>query len=375
LLKTFLTTESFTCQLPDVDLRVGSRTAGCGPDSRMRTRLPPQPFRPFGLLGPDLAESRTFRIQSPRQRPPPTLWRRWIGTLSPHRTQSVKPLTTFSRTVFVCRGRPLKWCLLIGQMVDVVEPGRSDNAVQERLRLSETRGEDMHQRRAASHRSRGVLESGRRNGNVYWRGSQNLGKRGRTTRSLWPILLGISIVGLLIEPAAAQPANAAGDNDAFCILDFRQFFSPGITPARETGSQNSGGEVGSISCTGKLQGRTITGPGTIGNEGVRDADCVFDHSAGRYFVTLPTKDGPLHVEGTYSLERVGLTFNIETDQPGAHGSGWGVVIPSKGDCLLTPLTEARVLMNLWFRDADQLRSCAVDLGAVLVNCRTQRPAA
>jgi hypothetical protein len=200
-------------------------------------------------------------------------------------------------------------------------------------------------------------------------------KRGETMKSLWLILISIAMVGLLIEPAAAQSING-GENDALCTLDFTEHFSPGITLTRETGSQNSGGVVGSISCKGKLQGRTITGPGTIGNEGVRDADCLFDSSAGRYFATLPTKDGSINVEGTYSLERIGLTFNMDTDQPGAHGTGWGVVIPTKGDCFLTPLTEARVLMNLRFRDADQpIRSCGLDLGVVLVNCLTRGPAA
>jgi hypothetical protein len=193
-------------------------------------------------------------------------------------------------------------------------------------------------------------------------------------KRLWLILIGMVIVGFVIEPAAAQTPEAGGDNDAICTLEFTEYFSPGITLTRESGNQNSGGEVGSIACKGKLQGRTITGPGTIGNEGVRDADCILDRSAGRYFATLPTEEGPMRVEGTYSLERTGLNFNIETDQSGAHGTGFGVVIPSKGDCVVTPLTEARVFMTLRYRDADQpITSCDLDLGVVLVNCRTRGP--
>lgn len=160
---------------------------------------------------------------------------------------------------------------------------------------------------------------------------------------LWVILASMSIASLFIQPAAAQTSAARGNNDALCTLTFTEYFSPGFTLTPTSGIQNSGREVGSITCGGKLQGHNITGPGTFGNEGLlHESTCLLDHSTGRYFATLPTDGGPIRIEGTYSLLRTGLTLTFEAEQPEAHGTGSALVIPTKGDCVTTPVTEALV---------------------------------
>lgn len=192
----------------------------------------------------------------------------------------------------------------------------------------------------------------------------------------WAILVGITIASLFMEPAAAQAPASGEDNDAVCKLRLTEYFSPGVTLTPTSGTQNSGGEVGSITCTGKLQGHNITGEGTFGNEGfLHESTCLVDHSTGMYFATLPTDAGPIRIEGTYSLLRTGLTLTNELEQPGAHGTGSALVIPTRGDCVMSPVTEALVFMSIRFRDsAAPVTSCDLDLGAVLVNCRTQWPA-
>lgn len=200
-------------------------------------------------------------------------------------------------------------------------------------------------------------------------------KRGGTMKRSGAILIGVTIASLFMEPSAAQTPATWGDNDAVCTLSFTEYFSPGVTLTPTSGTQTSGGEVGSITCSGKLQGHNITGPGTFGNEGfLHESTCLLDHSTGRYFATLPTDAGTVRIEGTYSLLRTGLTLTVEADQPGAHGTGSALVIPSRGDCVTTPVTEALVFMTLEFRDADApVTSCDLDLAVVLVNCRTQWP--
>jgi hypothetical protein len=195
-------------------------------------------------------------------------------------------------------------------------------------------------------------------------------------KRLWAILVGITIASIFIEPAAAQ-TPAPGDNDAVCTFRFTEYFSPGVTLTPTSGTQNSGGEVGSMTCSGKLQGHNITGPGTFGNEGfLHESTCVLDHSTGRYFATLPTDAGPIRFEGTYSLLRTGLTLKVDTEQAGARGTGSAAVIPTRGDCVMTPVTEALVFMTLSFRDnTAPITRCDVDLGVVLANCRTRGPAA
>jgi hypothetical protein len=134
-------------------------------------------------------------------------------------------------------------------------------------------------------------------------------------------------------------------------------------------------EGGWISCTGTLQGKRITGPGTFSNDGRLDnANCLVDHSLGTYRFTVPTDGGPLSVQGTYDLVRTGLTFNVIAEQPGAIGSGSGIVVPIKGDCVVTPLTEALVFLTVKFTDAPATtRICDLDLGVVQLSCRMQSP--
>jgi hypothetical protein len=142
-----------------------------------------------------------------------------------------------------------------------------------------------------------------------------------------------------------------------------------------SGTGTSNGQTGSISCTGQFDGHAVTGPGSFGFQENYVANCLVDESKGTYFATVPTDAGPVHLEGPFTVARLGLTYTVEATRPGERFTGSGLVVPTKGDCLLNPITEATVYMTGSFADAPGGPSTSVtrcDLDAVIVqlNCRT-----
>jgi len=93
----------------------------------------------------------------------------------------------------------------------------------------------------------------------------------RTRRSTRLVLLAlVSAGGLLVAGAGAAQAKSkpkvasSPQTSAICTLSADLSFSPGITMAPGSGPMTSGGSTGSMSCSGKAKGAPITGPGTLG---------------------------------------------------------------------------------------------------------------
>lgn len=147
-------------------------------------------------------------------------------------------------------------------------------------------------------------------------------------------------------PIVAGPAHAASPTSAVCSERITATFSPGFTMTRASGTGTSGGEKGSLSCTGTVNGHRVTGFGSVGfDETYSDANCTSDRSAGTVSVTIPTMAGPQHLVGALTARRTALALLLEIDFPQAHYSGTGIVIPTLGNCLLTPLRRAVLLMT------------------------------
>ena len=151
------------------------------------------------------------------------------------------------------------------------------------------------------------------------------------------------VVALLLPILVALPAYAQGATNAVCTLAFRLHFSTGLSLTPSTGSDGSGGETGSINCAGMFDGHRVMGPGAFGFQStVYTSTCLGDTAAGNtYFFTVPTDAGPMHFVGTFSDIRIGLTIVVNGSQPGARASGVFVVVPTKGNCITDPLTDAQ----------------------------------
>jgi hypothetical protein len=170
--------------------------------------------------------------------------------------------------------------------------------------------------------------------------------------------LGAALVAAVawVVPGAAA-VGADGTQATPCRFSAEFDMAPGLSLTPTSGSFTSGGERGAITCSGTVDGRTVTGPGTFGADGsygTADGDsCVSggEGSAMQSF-TLRTGDGPVPVGNaitfTYQpvpgLPGAGVTApTLASGQfRGRRFSGTFDVTVVKGDCLTSPVTRVRL---------------------------------
>jgi hypothetical protein len=120
--------------------------------------------------------------------------------------------------------------------------------------------------------------------------------------------------------------------------------SPGFSLTASTGTYGTVGETGTITCIGSMDGHRVTGPGTFGFEGIYAGDCFGNNGSGTYSFTVPTEVGSKHFTGSYTERRTGFNGPVEASQPGGRFQGLFLVLPQKGDCIVSPVTE--VMINI-----------------------------
>jgi hypothetical protein len=144
-----------------------------------------------------------------------------------------------------------------------------------------------------------------------------------------------------------SPADAQGGTAADCSISVPVHFSPGVTLTPTSGTETSHGETGSIRCTGRFDGHRVTGPGTFGYEGeFTQITCLSDGIplSGRYSFTIPTESGPQRFAGSITDARIGLVDQFRLSQPEAQFTGIALIVPTAGECVLTPVTDIVISM-------------------------------
>jgi hypothetical protein len=162
-----------------------------------------------------------------------------------------------------------------------------------------------------------------------------------TPRFTHRVAAGCALLAAALAPASAHAAPAS---DALCTSVFTAQISPGFSARPGSGAVTSGGETGTLVCTGRVNGRRITGVGTFSVEETytTGAACVSDKSRGQVAMTIPTTGGAIHIVGALTARRIGLVELVDIAFPGARFKGTGVVVPTRGNCFLAPLTRAAV---------------------------------
>lgn len=102
---------------------------------------------------------------------------------------------------------------------------------------------------------------------------------------------------------------------------------------------------------GTFYGHRVTGPGSFGDEGIYTGTCVLVHTSGRYLFTVPADAGPMHFVATYAANSIGLVARTDGSLPGARLTGVDIFVPTRGDCVTTPATEA--ISSITFIAADR----------------------
>ncbi|MCA1699730.1 MAG: hypothetical protein LC790_12835 [Actinobacteria bacterium] len=144
----------------------------------------------------------------------------------------------------------------------------------------------------------------------------------------------------------AAPAQAVGKTSAACASQFTSTISPGFSTAPSSGTQTTNGETGTVTCVGKIAGRRITGIGSIGYDSTYTAGtCASETASGTVRATIPTAAGDQHLVGALTVQRTALAIRAQVKFGGFQYTGIGVAIPIEGNCFLTPLRRALIVLT------------------------------
>jgi len=157
------------------------------------------------------------------------------------------------------------------------------------------------------------------------------------------VIVGLLATISLLPFAGTGPAQAKEQTP--CSFKFDSDIAPGLSNSPSSGTHNSNGETGTVDCKGKVNGKSATGPGKLGvagRYGTADPDTCTSggEGDGTMTMTVPTADGPQHVEApftfTYGALQNGL---LAVTFKGDQWSGTAEVRPTKGDCVNSALTR------------------------------------
>ena len=207
-----------------------------------------------------------------------------------------------------------------------------------------------------------------------------------TRRAVSTMLVLVASLLSLINAGSAQAAGTGGQ--ASCSFSFPLHATPGLGVTAGSGTFNSGGEVGTMSCTGTIAGYRVTGPGTFGFDGTIEGSCLGHRGSGMSGFTIATEAGMLHISGApgFTVEGIGVlgkaqavhaTMQIDDQEPvpaGISFTGSYLLVPVKGNCVTEPVTQAQVLLSGTITSAPsttQTESCDLNLGIAKLNCRSR----
>lgn len=204
-----------------------------------------------------------------------------------------------------------------------------------------------------------------------------------TSRAVSTMLVALLLA--LINAGSAQAAGTGGQ--ANCSFSIPLHASPGLGITASSGMFNSGGEVGTMSCTGTIAGYRITGPGTFGFDGTIEGSCLGHRGSGKTGLTIATEAGMLHISGGgFTVEGIGVlgnaqsvhaTMQIDDHEPvpaSISFTGSYLLVPVKGNCVTEPVTQAQVLLSGTITSAPsttRTESCDLNLGIAKLNCRSR----
>jgi hypothetical protein len=175
----------------------------------------------------------------------------------------------------------------------------------------------------------------------------------RTVRRSFFVVASV-VVALLGFGGGVPPADGA--EGATCSVTFVILLDPGFPMEPSTGEHYSDGP-GVLNCEGAVNGRPITGAGTIhdsGPYGTQDPDSCMSGSEGSGVdhIVLPTADGPVTIDSQYTYTAAkpenGGPFNGQFT--GSRFTGTFEFTPLEGDCVTKPVTKIEVKAQGILRD-------------------------
>ncbi len=159
---------------------------------------------------------------------------------------------------------------------------------------------------------------------------------------------------LALAGIVAPGPMASADYAVRCSAVQELTLSPGLSLQGSSGTfENTSGRM---ECTGPINGRTPTGPGSYadsGRYGTRDPDTCQDggEGAGVFSAVIPTADGNMMLTASYTFTYGDVTTNpgyVSGKFSGDRVRGTFRVRPVEGDCITKPITRAHEDLDFYF---------------------------
>lgn len=154
----------------------------------------------------------------------------------------------------------------------------------------------------------------------------------------------VAVASCALTLPLAAPATAA-DGGARCTFSYFPQLSPGLSTTPGAGKVTSDLSTGKAECTGTLNGANITGPGPFGFFGAYENGSCQSGGIGTGFIVakIPTYTGEVSIKDPITFKfGPGSGFPPGVgDWDGERTSGRYLVLPTKGDCVTSPVTEAK----------------------------------
>jgi len=149
-------------------------------------------------------------------------------------------------------------------------------------------------------------------------------------------MVAVAAGALVVLPGAPAMAGVPGA-DLNCTIVVTTNITPGITTTAQTVALYSVGATGTATCTGTIDGATVTGAGSFGIAVVETASCfAISNGLGVFTLTAPTTGGTKTEVGTFQTSGTGGGASFTGDLAGALTA----ITDPVGDCFNTPTTVA-----------------------------------
>jgi len=160
---------------------------------------------------------------------------------------------------------------------------------------------------------------------------------------LTALLAAVLSVGGFALPAQSQEGGTP------CRFEVDAALSPGLSRTPSSGTFTSGGETGTISCDGAVNGEQPAGVGTLGTDGRyglagRGDSCSSDRGMGDGTIkfTVPTASGSQHVDDPFTMTYTLEGHRVEGKFTGQRFSGTVEITAARGDCFFDPITRVHL---------------------------------
>lgn len=151
----------------------------------------------------------------------------------------------------------------------------------------------------------------------------------------------VVVLGWTVSPAFP----ALGAEGTPCTGEADLTISPGLSNSPSSGTWTADERAGTITCTGKVNGYDVTGPGTFGGHGrygTKDPDtCGGGEAEGIHLISIPTSSGTQNITNEHSAVYGPLKGGavVGGEFTGPRFSGTFEARPVEGDCVTAPMTK------------------------------------